>query len=158
MLTIYYSKQYKIEYSQYDFFKKEFIRNVRINLKDIESEIDEYENTIVFNRKSKYQTLMGKRDIFKVLRKGKISIFKNNDYILIKSKAELQDHLLISIFAGIMFSLALGVNAKFNVSFLINSFIIISNLSFFAGYFKVKFQLRRIIKFSISPILRNQIN
>jgi len=147
MLTVSYSKQYKVKSTQYESFKKEFIKSTVSDLKEIEAFVDVDENSIKFERESK--NLAGRRDIFKIMKRGEIDISNDENNALITVKVEIHEHLYFSILAGILFSFALGVNVDFNLNFIINSTLIISAITFLGGYLKVKLQIHSIIKRNI---------
>lgn len=145
MFSLGYSTIYKIKTKQFIEFKEIFFRKLLIELKNSESLILVNQFSVEFDRTPSNKKLIDKESVFRVMRKGKISIHYVGEIITIVCFVGLDVHFFVSVLSGTMISLAICFSNDFNMftGIIISTFL--SCLIYLYGYFKASFQLHELI-------------
>jgi hypothetical protein len=151
MLAIRYLRTYEIQADSSGVFEERFLNAIASDLKRIESFVELNKNSISFTRKVNI-TPQGNSKIFRVMRKGKVFLERNDNSIIVESYVELQEHLFFSFILSLLTSFALGYNVNFDEIFMVYTSLVSTVIYFLLGYIKVKLQIDDLVKSNLSKI------
>lgn len=139
--------------------KLEIITNKIFNCISFELEflgasVDINDNILSFSNKDYFTTHTGEnmRNLFKIIREGKILVVKENTNIKIYYESNLTQHFFLSTSFGIIMCLLIGLLSNFDLQIIIKTFLILFIPSILIGFIITKVKMDSIIKKCIKSI------